>query len=809
MNSAPTTKRAVAGVFLIALATMMLEILITRIFSVTMWYHFAFVAISLAMFGMTMGALMVYRDPVRYAPANATKEMARSALWFSVTAVVSVLAHILVPLHSELGGAVWIGVTYFLLAFPFYFSGVCICVALTKFPGSVSSLYAADLLGAATGCILLIYALEVTDAPTAAIFVGVLGCLAALLLAADAKAFSLRRRAVTVGVIFATVAILNTALAHEQKSLLEIRWAKGDREARPLFEKWNSYSRIAVSGDATTPSNLITEGISPTFPPSRLHRQLHLRIDSDAETTFTKFDGTFDDLDYFKYDIKNIVHYVRTDASVLIIGAGGGRDVLSALMFGQKSVRAVEINKNILKTVNGRFGDFTGHLDRNPKVTFVNDEARSYIARTDERFDVIEASFIDTWAATAAGAMTLTENSLYTVDAWKLFLTRLNDQGVLSFSRWYLPEMPGEAYRLTSLAAAALRANGVVDPRTHILMVKNSRQHPNGEIIGAATILVSKAPFTAADIQNLQDVAGRMKFDVILTPQFAADPVFASLANGGDPELAGAPLHLNLAAPTDDSPFFFYMTRVRDLFRVRDLANMGLYAASGGIVLGLLVFTMVPTIICVAVPLRTLSRESLRGAWPHFIYFAAIGFGFMLVEISQMQRLIVFLGHPTYALSVVLFALLLSSGLGSYSTRWFDASAVTRLLLLLLAMVCFGLLTTRATQGFASAVTPMRIVIAIGIIFPLGFFMGMAFPLGLKLAARQADDLTPAFWGINGASSICGSVLAVAIAMNAGISSTFWTGFACYIAAFLAYVWARQRNLAATERTPVVLAAAS
>ena len=183
-----------------------------------------------------------------------------------------------------------------------------------------------------------------------------------------------------------------------------------------------------------------------------------------------------------------------------------------ALMFGQKSVRAVEINKNILKTVNGHFGDFTGHLDRNPKVTFVNDEARSYIARTDERFDVIEASFIDTWAATAAGAMTLTENSLYTVDAWKLFLTRLNDQGVLSFSRWYLPEMPGEAYRLTSLAAAALRANGVVDPRTHILMVKNSRQHPNGEIIGAATILVSKAPFTATDIQNLQDVAGRMKF---------------------------------------------------------------------------------------------------------------------------------------------------------------------------------------------------------------------------------------------------------------------------------------------------------
>jgi len=456
----------------------------------------------------------------------------------------------------------------------------------------------------------------------------------------------------------------------------------------------------------------------------------------------------------------------------------------------------VEINRNILNTVNHKFGDFTGHLDRNPKVTFVNDEARSYIARTNERFDIIEASFIDTWAATAAGAMTLTENSIYTVDAWKLFLRRLTDQGVLSFSRWYLPGSPGEAYRLTSLATAALRSSGIADPRSHILMAKNSRLHPNGESIGAATILVCKAAFTSADIQRLKDTATQMKFDVILTPDFAADSVFAALANGEDPVAVGAPLHLKLSPPTDDSPFFFYMTRLRDLFHVRELANLGLYAASGGIVVGLLVFTMVPTVICAAVPLRRLSRDSIRAALPHFIYFAAIGFGFMLVEISQMQRLIVFLGHPTYALSVVLFALLLSSGFGSCTTRSLgrpDGNALTRLFLLVLTMMAFGWLTTRAIRGFASSVTEVRIAIATGIIFPLGFFMGMAFPLGLKLAAGQAErDLTPALWGINGAASICGSVLAVAIAMNAGIASTFWTGFACYLVALLAYLWARQ-----------------
>jgi spermidine synthase len=810
------SRLTVVGLFFITLATMMLEILLTRIFSVTMWYHFAFVAISLAMFGMTVGALRVYRHPELYNETSTKQQMARSAFWFAVTVIISVLAHILVPFRSEPTLAlIWIAVTYFVLAVPFYFSGVCVCAALTKFPRSVSGLYAADLFGAATGCIVLIYLLRETDAPTAVVLVGLLGCVAAVLFSINAGEHRFRKATFILGAVFAIFVVVNTVLAQHQASLLRITWAKGEHEPPALYEKWNSFSRVTVRGDANTPSKVITEGISVTYPTDKPFRQLHLKIDSDAETTLTALDGasgvSIDSLDYLKYDVKNLVHYIRSDAKVLIVGAGGGRDVLSALLFKQKSVRAVEINQNIIGTVNGRFGAFTGHLDRNPKVTFVNDEARSYLARTPERFDILEASFIDTWAATAAGALTLTENSLYTVECWNMFLQRLTPDGVLSFSRWYLPGLPAEAYRLTSLAAASLRASGVDDPRSHILLVKNSRRSAEGEPIGAVTILIGKKPFSAAEIDRVEEISREMHFDVVLSPRFALDPVFAALASGEDPGGIVESLPVNLSAPTDDSPFFFYMMKFGNLLRLQQLAedpNAAIYATSGAVVGVLLLFIAVPTLICIWLPLRSMKKTVVRSVVPHLLFFAAIGLGFMLIEISQMQRLIVFLGHPTYALSVVLFSLLLSSAFGSYTTRnitYAGREALGRLLLLLVAMLVFGVLTPYATAAFSSSTNAVRIMVATGILFPLGFFMGMAFPLGLKLAASQVDALTPAFWGVNGATSICGSVLAAAISMNAGIASTFWSGFLCYGFAFGAYLWATQGAKAEVKTTLVAV----
>jgi len=468
------------------------------------------------------------------------------------------------------------------------------------------------------------------------------------------------------------------------------------------------------------------------YPSGERIRQLPLDIDAGAVTVLTAFHGDLAPLQYLKYDVTNVAHYIRHDAKVLVIGSGGGRDILSALVFGQKSVTAVEINRDIIGAVNRRFGDFSGHLDRDPRVTFVNDEARSYIARQPEKFDIIQASLIDTAAATAAGAFALTENSLYTVEAWTLFLERLTPRGVLTFSRWYIPGPPAEMYRTTSLASAALGRRGVQNPRRHIIVVWNRRPPGRTDTWGVGTVLVSREPFSDEDLHTIETAAREMQFEVAASPNDALDPTLARIASGENPSVFARNLPLNITAPTDDNPFFFQMLRIEGVLN-GSLWRQAVQDWNGTAVRvlgGLLIAVAVLTVACIIVPLiLTTRKHTLGGATPFIVFFASIGFGFILVEISQMQRLIIYLGHPTYGLSVVLFTLLVSSGLGSALTqkvngpRW-TASAVLRLALLLGALLLFGLLTPPAVTAFRGAVTAVRILIAIAVLFPLGIFMG-------------------------------------------------------------------------------------
>jgi len=794
-----------AGLFLVALATLMYEILLTRIFSVTVWYHLAFVAISVAMFGMTVGAIIVYLSPNHFTRERTFYHLSLGSLWLAISAIVSFMVHLTVPFYSPtfVLALVLVGFTYAVISIPFIFSGMCVCLALTRFPRQVSRLYAADLAGAALGCILLIYTLRITDGPTAVIVVSLLAAVASVCFAADAGAKRLRQGAAFTAVALAILAAGHTVLVHRQLPFLRLIWVKGGREDRPLYEKWNSFSRIQVRGNPALPESPLGFAFSPAFPITETVRQLHLSIDACAGTVLTHFDPSDPGgVGFLQLDLTNFVHFLRRDARVLVVGVGGGRDILSALAFDQKSVTGVEINEEILKTVNGRFGEFTGHLERDPRVTFVNDEARSYVARSTDKFDIIQISFIDTWAATAAGAYVLAESPLYTVEAWTSFLEHLSPNGILTVSRWFYRQRPGEVYRLTTLAVAALRQMGVTDPREHIAILRYMPPPPYDYLDGVGTIFVSPQPFTERDRIVFDDTARKMRFDAVLTPRDALDDTFAAIASGRNFEQVLADSPLNINPPTDDNPFFFHMLRLRDVFnrmlRIQGAVTFNMNAVF--ILAALLVTVAVLTLLCIIVPLILTSRkEALHGALPLFLFFAGIGFGFMLVEISQLQRLIVFLGHPTYGLSVVLFSLLLSSGLGSFLTgsvepRAARGSGTLRLMLLLAVLALFGILTPYAIRQFTASGTPLRIAVATATLLPLGLFMGMAFPLGMKVASFQSALLTPWLWGINGATSVCASVLAVVIALTSGISATFWTGAACYLVATLGFVWASRRT---------------
>jgi hypothetical protein len=805
--------RTYAGLFLITLATLMYEVLLTRIFSVTLWYHYGFMVVSMAMFGMAVGAMQVYLDP-KY--EHSTKyQLARTALLFSAAVVLGFLLHVLIPtaVYRSGWGPIAVALTYGLISIPFGFSGVCVCLALTKFPRQISKLYSADLVGAALGCVLLIYTLKFTDAPTAVVIVAFLASVAALSFLEDGVSRRLKSIATLLSVMLGILAGVNGILAAKQIPALRLKWAKSAIEGRPLYEKWNSFSRVRVYGDPDRPIHPVGWGFSPNLPSEQKARQLALDIDATALTVMTGFHGDLREVDYLEYDVTNLAHHITPNANVLVVGAGGGRDVLSALVFHQKSVTAVEINENIVDAVNRRFGDFTGHLDRVPGVAFVNDEARSYVARSRRQFDLIEVSLVDTHAATAAGAFVLTENSVYTVEAWKSLLEHLSARGILSLSRWYAPRALSETYRVVSLATTALTELGVKKPRGHIAVVGCPPVGPHPELDGIATILVAREPLSEEELRVLVQTSKRMRFDMLLTPNYAADGVFATLAEGGNALgsfLAGFPV--NIAAPTDDNPFFFNMLRFRNIFnrdlwiRGREYSNANMPNMEAVSVLAvLLVAVALLTYFFIFGPLLSKTRASLhKGAWPLLIFFSMIGLGYMLVEISQMERLIIFLGHPTYGLSVVLFALLLSGGLGSrYTASLGDppkvAQAAVLLLLLVVALGVFGKATLYVVRSFQASETPVRLLVAVAILFPLGFLMGMPFPLGMRIASTQSPVITPGLWAVNGATSVLASVLAIAIALMAGISAAFWTGFACYALAVGSYFWAiRGGNFGAT-----------
>jgi hypothetical protein len=782
-----------AGLFLITQSTLMLEIALTRIFSVTMWYHFAFVAISVALFGMTAGALIVHLAPSRFAAADVKRHLSTWALCFGVAIATCFAIQLSIPFtpRMTLGGIASVVGTCLVIAVPFVCSGVVVCLALTRFPQRVNRLYACDLVGAGLGCVLLVVLLSWFDGPSLVVLIAAIATAGSLAFALDAGT----RRGVAVAAVAATglagFALVNTLLHQDGRPLLRIIWAKEAREPDHYYERWNAFSRLTVDGDIDDPT---TSSAS-------------LTIDSTAGTKLVRHGGGEDD-GAVRSAIQNLPHYIRSDADVFVVGAGGGYDLLSALEFDQRSVTGVEINGDIIDIAHRKLADFTGHLDRDPRVDIVHDEARSYLARTDRRYDLIQISLIDTWAATGAGAFALTENSLYTTDAWDLFLDRLQPNGLLSVTRFYQtvdakgrPVDPIETWRTVALAAQVLSDRDVAEPRDHLAIYRV----PTGFGVDFATVIVSRDPLSVDDRRELDEQAQRLGFTAVLTDDVSTDPMVAAIAAPGGPGTAVDGVSADISPPTDNRPFFFQMADL-DTFRDGGIGRDD-FVTRPVMVLGALAVTVIGLAAgCVVLPLvlarrRPTTSAARRQVRPFYTYFAGIGLGFLLIEIAQLQRLSIFLGHPTYGLSVVLFSVLIFSGLGSMLTERvirFDRprSLVMPLVVLLGVVGVLGWATPIVIRSTAGATTPARIATAIALLAPAALLMGMPFAIGMGAAAARPGTPTAFLWGINGASSVCASVIGVVLALFFGISTAFWAGAGAYVLALASL-------LVITARSPV------
>ncbi|MBI4830410.1 MAG: hypothetical protein HY801_02420 [Candidatus Lindowbacteria bacterium] len=414
---------------------------------------------------------------------------------------------------------------------------------------------------------------------------------------------------------------------------------------------------------------------------------------------------------------------------------------------------------------------------------------------------MIQASMVDTWAATCSGAFALTENNLYTLEAFDTYLAHLKQDGLLAFSRWYFEFAPAETLRLTALAVESLERAGVEQPRYHVLLAKADFAMDSGPD-GIATLIIKKTPFTPEEVHKAKEICEWLGFDILCSPDLAAHSSFDCLFDKSRRESFYRDYPLNIVPPNDDKPFFFHVARIRSFFRTQIEQGYTKYNTKAIVVLGNLLLVMIAlAILFLLAPLfllRSLKFRDLMLHWNCLLYFVMIGFGFIMVEIPLIQQFTLFLGHPIYSLSVILFSLLLFSSLGSLLTQRAQASGayslVTKALaaLVLLLLVDMVFLSPIIHRLIAEA-TWLRIVVSVILIAPLGVLMGMPFPLGVKLTTSRAQFLIPWCWCLNGVFSVLASVTSIAVAISFGFTVALAFGTAGYLLALIMLFASRPR----------------
>ena len=772
------------GVFLIAFSTLAFEITLTRILSVVSWYHLAFFAVSSSMLGMTAGATTVFLKPESYQRSHLNRALGRACLAYGWSIPISLVIICLIPLGLWQSALSLFSICIVTLAcsLPFYFSGIVVTAALTQYDLSAGKVYATDLLGASFGCLLVLAALEVIDAPSLVLLCAPVGLAAGLCFAWQQPERGDTWRLLLSLFLLLLVVPLNATTSYGIRPLV----IKGRLHTNaPWLERWNSFSRIAVTPEFIGPPQLWGPSYKAPLHPIRQH---DMNIDGEAGTVIRRFHA-LEDIEHLRFDVTNLGYYLRPTGGACIVGVGGGRDLQTALLFGHKRVVGIDVNPIFVDLLENEFRSFAGLADRT-EVALVVDEARSYLSRTNEEFALLQMSLIDTWASTGAGAFSLSENALYTVEGWQVFLKRLAPGGIFTVSRWYNPQKLGETGRLASLAVASLLEAGINEPARHLVMATNHN---------VCTLLVSQKPFTDDEIAAVKSICADLQYDLAFVPGGTVkdDTLHMILAARSIIDLSKVTQTqgYNYSPPTDEDPYFFNMIQLRQIFSIEMLNKQPAGVIKGNLmatfVLGVLILVLLLlTFATVVIPLVIKGRREaehgnrLKISWPMAIYFSLIGAGFMFVEIALLQKFSVFLGHPVYALGIVLFTIIASTGVGSFVS---EKIQLTRAPLIYIypvvtaaVIIAAPSVLSRVSAAMITANTMTKILTTILILFPLGMLLGCFFPTGMKLSQQLGRGETPWYWALNGIFGVLCSAVAVLISIYAGISVNFYLAALCY-----------------------------
>jgi hypothetical protein len=743
--------RTRAAVFLITLSGLVFEIGLTRIYSATIWYHFAFVAVSMALLGWGLGGLAVHLLKSPW-PAS-TERAALLTLLYGLT--IPACLWVLVKYPFELQRLP----LYFISPLvPFFLGGMALAMIFDMNRSGAGSLYFADLVGASLGAVSVTVLLQLVGGEVSLLLAAVAPAVAAALLARR-----LRVPALTAAAAVLALAATNgsTGFFHVIPGTIKAMRRQMDETpgARIAQSGWNAYSRI----DAV-------EGIGAPKFLARLY------IDSDAWTSIMPWDGRIDSVQEMRDSYRALPFHFNPGGETLIIGPGGGPDVVAALASGSRKVTAVEMNPLMIQFVR-HYGAKAGSLYDRPDVEVVQSEGRNFISRSHRKFDTIFLGFVDSWASVASGGLSLSENYLYTTQAFRAYFDHLKDNGVLVILRW-----SSDVPRLVANSVALLGARDAAPRIAALLEARGTKADPPQMLF-----MLRKRPFTPAEAAQLEhwDLA-----TPLVVPGYPLPRLYDDLLSGRKTMAQWeAESPTRIGAVFDDSPFYFAIER-----------PFGMPTAIAG---RLFAWLLAPSLVLLA-GFAAFGKPRRRPAAPYaasVAYFACLGFGFISVELALLQHLTLLLGHPIFTLAVLLFTLLAAGGLGSAVSTF--VSPRSACLVVAGIGTVEGLVLPRLVPLLLPLPLAARIALAMALIAPLGFVMGMPFPRGLQSTGRGSLPAPPFYWGLNGVMSVIGSVSTVFVALQWGFQAAMLIGCAAYVLAALASRTALSAELA-PEPAPVL-----
>ena len=766
------------GVAISSFAALLLELALTRLFSVVLFYHFAFLAISIALLGLGSGGVFAYLGKT-WLGRFSTRSLL-SWLCVANAAVVPIVLEIVlhVPVSLSLSRANFLRLTaiYLASAVPFFVTGLEFSILFARESQNISRLYGADLLGGALACLGVVPLLNFLGGPNTVLFAAVTASVAGAAWAAN-----VRMRKFTLGL---AAALLLLIAANRSGRLIDVVYAKGifRDKAWVEFARWNAISRVEVD---------------------RQGQAKAVVIDADASTYIMNADPKQWQGTEWQRDLMSappaLANVLRPHGQYAIIGPGGGVDVLRAVANGSPSVTGIEINPIIANTVmRGRYADYSYHLYERPEVHIQVTDGRSFVRNARQNFDVVQMTLVDTWASTAAGAFAFSENSLYTMEAFREYFEHLKPDGMVAITRWEFRE-PREALRVVSVAMQALHGLGIANPARNFIVVSEGDLDEDGIPV---VVLAKKSAFNAEEEEQVDaHLRSNPRLVALYLPSDPQNNPFSALIARNDPYAFAQTYPYDVSPVNDNAPFFFFTLKPDQILHQKDLRQ----GIDWKVNLGVVVLAMVLVISFVAVLAFLVVPLTVRGGRKQdpirLLYFVAVGLGYILVEIAFIQRFVLFLGHPTYALTVVVFLLLLSSGAGSLASRKWVAQtqrAWRPLIFIAGALMLYVFILPGLLNALVGLPFVAKLLVSAALLVPLGFAMGMPFPTGLRALASVPVPEFPVAgkgefqenavewaWAMNAGSSVLGSILAMVIAIQFGLNFTLVCGAVAYLTAIL------------------------